>query len=193
MTFAAITGTVFGHRADGHVRQMRTKWSGGGAAWRDSSARRVPAPHTWRQWASSYRTRESAVRQGWHGDPSPTSHTRTAGSRARLPPPATPKSQGSHPSCRAYHHELFCTCPGFFALCDEPRVDAIALMFTLLCRVGAVDPIRTTFLNYIVVRVHARACLSHGAVLYALTNGLTWGTWHAPASHPRVMAPCLNA
>ncbi len=46
-------------------------------------------------------------------------------------------------------------------------MDAIALMFTLLCRVGAVDPIRTTFLNYIVVRVHARACLSHGALLYA--------------------------
>ena len=104
-----------------------------------------------------------AYAQSWHcGDPSPTSHTCTAGSRARLPPPATPKSQGSHPCCRAYPHELFCTCPGLFALCDEPRVDAIALMFTLLCRVGAVDPIRTTFLNYIVVRVHARACLSHG-------------------------------
>jgi hypothetical protein len=45
-----------------------------------------------------------------------------------------------------------CSSAGFFALCDEPRLDSIALMFNLLCRVGAVEPIRATFVNYIVVR-----------------------------------------
>ena len=50
-------------------------------------------------------------------------------------------------------HGAVCPSAGFFALCDEPRLDSIALMFNLFCRVGAVEPIRATFVNYIVVRV----------------------------------------
>jgi hypothetical protein len=53
-----------------------------------------------------------------------------------------PTSTPTPPPCRT----------GFGAMCSEPRLDSIALMFALFSRVGAVEPIKVWFTNFIVVR-----------------------------------------